>query len=34
MILLHLGFPGGASGKEPTYSYAGDIDLGLTPGLG
>ena len=34
MILLHLGFPGGGSGKEPTYSYAGDIRLGFDPWVG
>ena len=34
MILLHLGFPGGANGKEPTYSYAGDIRLAFDPWVG
>ena len=31
---MHVGFPGGTSGKEPP-AYAGDIrDVSLTPGLG
>ena len=34
MIVLHLGFPGAASGKEPTYPYAGDIRLGFDPWVG
>ena len=34
MYIVNWGFPGGASGKEPTC-HAGDLrDAGLIPGLG